>query len=57
LVAVIVAAEWYELRFGGVVVVPLLAVYVLFDYSVKGRLVDGVHPLLWYTPRHILIRR
>jgi hypothetical protein len=32
LVAVIVAAEWYELRFGGVVVVPLLAVYVLFDY-------------------------
>jgi hypothetical protein len=56
-VAVIVTAEWYELRFGGVVVVPLLAVYVLFDYSVKGRLVDGVHPLLWYTPRHILIRR
>lgn len=31
LIAVILATERYGLRFGGVVVVPLLAVYVLFD--------------------------
>lgn len=31
LFAVVLAAEFYDLRFGGVVVVPLLAVYVLFD--------------------------
>lgn len=32
LFAVIFATERYGLRFGGVVVVPLLAMYVLFDY-------------------------
>lgn len=32
LVAVILVSERYGLRFGGVVVVPLLAMYVLFDY-------------------------
>lgn len=32
LVAVIFATERYGLRFGGVVVVPLLGLYVLFDY-------------------------
>jgi hypothetical protein len=31
LVAVILASEWFGLRFGGVVVVPLLAMYMLFD--------------------------
>jgi len=33
LFAVILAAELYNLRFGGVVVVPLLAVYMLFDMA------------------------
>lgn len=32
-ITVVVASEWYGLRFGGVVVVPLLALYMLFDYK------------------------